>query len=549
MIKKQHFNKPQLRSLYISAPVEIAVMGRGLGKTTGILAPKSAQKYFGTLPRSTGTNINATFTQAYTRTLKELIRGWQNLGYIMDHHFIVGKRPSEKWIKQWNWKGPYAYPLDFKHIISWFNGAVMQIISQDRPGSTNGMSIDWGIADEIKLLNYDRLASEWFPANRGIIPAFAGNPYHHGYTFTTDMPVGNTGRWIFDLAGKMDKDKINDLWQVIQLEYELKQRLKVAKGNLKSQLEAQLKVIQDEINDQRKGLLYYHEGSTLDNIHALGIEYIKQQLRDTSAFLFDTQILNLRPMRLEDGYYPDFDEEYHGYFAENASYFDSSEINYEKPLFDCRKDSDVNTNESLHIALDYNKSIHPLVVAQPQGDVLRILNGLHTLYPEKLKDCINKFVKYYQFHKRKVIYYWFDHTATGEQHESRICDDVMGLLRKAGWVVIPMNIGNPGKLNWHEPRYRMFGSLFKEDDTYNFKLRFNRENTKHLIISIQMAETGSKSDGFAKNKKSEHDGKTPPEESTHYSEALDTLVYGMVASPLRHKITSNTGTGGSILIG
>ena len=28
-------------------------------------------------------------------------------------------------------------------------------------------------------------------------------------------------------------------------------------------------------------------------------------------------------MRLEDGFYPDFDEEIHGYFAEHSGYFDN----------------------------------------------------------------------------------------------------------------------------------------------------------------------------------------------------------------------------------
>src|SRR6478609_1542790 len=106
MKREQHFNKPQLRSLIIGAPFEMVVAGRATGKTVGILAPKSAGCYFETMPRGTGGILNATYTQAYTRTLKELIRGWQMLGLVADHHFIVGRRPSEQWIKMWKWKGP-----------------------------------------------------------------------------------------------------------------------------------------------------------------------------------------------------------------------------------------------------------------------------------------------------------------------------------------------------------------------------------------------------------------------------------------------------------
>jgi len=50
-----------------------------------------------------------------------------------------------------------------------------------------------------------------FPANRGIIPAFKDNPYHHGKTFTTDMPVGTAGRWILDMMNEMEKAAVNNI--------------------------------------------------------------------------------------------------------------------------------------------------------------------------------------------------------------------------------------------------------------------------------------------------------------------------------------------------
>jgi hypothetical protein len=388
MIKKLHFNKPQLRSATIDAPFEMVIAGRGTGKTTLILARKSAGSYFQTMPRSTGVGVNATYTQAYTRTLKELIRGWQMLGLIADHHFIVGRRPTEAWIKKWKWKGPYAPPIDYKHFICWYNGAVMQLISQDRPGSANGISIDWIIGDEIKLLNEEKLKSELFPANRGIIPEFSNNPYHHGYTFTTDMPVGTSGRWILDMQGKMDKQSILKIWNIQSAIYQFKQLQKKAKRQQKIKFTEAIDLLHDELNDARKGVFYFHKASTLDNIHALGIDYIKQQMRDTSNFLFDVQILNLEPIRLEDGFYPDFDEDAHGYFAEEETYFDRTEIDYLNPLLDCRKDKDLLPDAPLHISLDYNRRIHPLVVLQDNGKELKAIKGLHALYPGKLKEVL-----------------------------------------------------------------------------------------------------------------------------------------------------------------
>ena len=543
MKRQQHFNKPQLRSLVLGAPTEVVVAGRATGKTVGILAPKSAKCYFHSMPRGTGVIVNATYTQAYTRTLKELIRGWQMLGLVADHHFIVGRRPSEAWIKKWKWKGPFAPPVEYKHFISWYNGAVAQLISQDRPGSSNGISIDWIIGDEVKLLNEEKLKSELFPANRGIIPDFVNNPYHHGYTFTTDMPIGSSGRWILDMAGKMDKQQILKIWNIQSVIHKFKElQVNVAKLQ-KAKFDDAIDLLKEELNDARQGVFYYQRASTLDNIHALGIEYIKQQMRDTSEFLFDVQILNLEPARLEAGFYPDFDEDVHGYFAEEETYFDNQNIDYLNPSLTCRKDKDLIPDAPLHIALDYNRRIHPIVVGQDNGKEIKALNGLHALYPGKLKQAMELFNDYYKPHKRRLIYYWYDHTAVGDDNETRKCDEVIGYLRKGGWVVKPMYIAlQPA----HETRYRMWGHLLTNDKYYNRTFSINRENSNDLISSITHTEAEKKKDGFGKNKKPEHDDKIPATEAPHYSDALDTMVYGMLESKLPYGI-ENKASGGYVM--
>mgnify|MGYP001612000515 CR=1 FL=1 len=540
MKKQIHFNKPQLRSMTIEAPNEVAIFGRGTGKTIGILAPKSAQCYFKTMPRGTGVILNATFTQAFSRTLKELIRGWQMLGYVMDHHFLVGQRPTDKWKRKWNWKGPFAPPLDYKYFVTWFNGAVAQIVSQERVGSSNGISIDWIIGDEAKLLNEEKLKTELLPANRGIIPEFENNPYHHGITLTSDMPVGTGGRWLLDRIKAMDKEAVNQIWQLQAIKYNLAYVIMPkATAAGKKEIEKQIAVINAELTSLRKNLLYYHEASTIDNIHALGLDYIKQQLRDTTTFQFDTQILNIRPLRMEDGFYPDLDEDLHGYFAEDESYFDNKIIDPFNASLDCRKDKDLDPDAALHIALDYNRRIHPIVTAQDNGKEIRFLKGIHSLYPGKLKEACALWCEYYKTHKKKVVYYWYDHTAVGGKNDTEVCQDVIDALEKEGWIVIPMYTGQaPG----HETKYRMWGHLLTEDGHYARVFRANRENCSNLLTSMGMAEAEARKDGFGKNKKSEHDTNFPAEDSTHYSDAADQMVFGMLECDwLQYDIVPSTG--------
>ncbi len=528
--------------MMIGAPTEYLVAGRGTGKSEGVLAPKSAKCYFNTMPRGTGVIVGATYAQLLTRTLPALIAGWERIGYVMGRHYLIGKKPTEKWIRQWRWTGPYRPPLDFKYFVSWWNGAGAHLVSQDRTGSSNGITIDWIIGDEAKLLNQEKLKTELFPANRGIIKAFENNPYHHGMTFTTDMPIGTSGRWILDMMDQMDRKKVNEIWELQAVRYQLKTLMNKAGKVVAAEISKQLDVIDAELNDKRKGLLYYHEASSLDNIHALGLDYIKQQIRDTTTFQFDTQILNLRPLKLEDGFYPDLDEEYHGYFAEHEGYFDNIEFQ-NKLLLDCRKDKDLDVNQPLHISLDYNRRIHPIVIAQDNGEQIKILKGIHALYPDKLKEALDLFIAYYKHHKRKLIYYWYDHTAVGGENATEKYNDVITPLRKAGWVVMPMYVGQAPS---HYRKYQMYGHLLKESGKYSRKLRINRENCDKLIISMCMAQAEQRKDGFGKDKKSEHDPNFPAEESTHYSDALDMMIYGMLETGLIYGTESKGGGGMTI---
>jgi hypothetical protein len=545
MKTKIHYNLPQLRSITVGAPVEYLVAGRGTGKSEGVLAYKTSRYYLGTMPRSAGVAVGATYNQLLTRTLPALVAGWEKIGYILNHHYIIGKKPSEKWINKWNWKGPYRPPLDYKYFISWYNGAGAHLVSQDRQGSSNGITIDWIFGDEVKLLSQEKLKTELFPANRGRIPAFNGNPYHHGMTFTTDMPVGTAGRWILDMESKMDKTAVKKILQISKIIYELKKHYHQCLKPSKIEIDKQILILEDEINDLRFGLLYYHEASTLENIHALGIDYIKQQLRDTSQFQFDTQILNLRPMKMEDGFYPDFDEEYHGYYANNNTYLEKIDYDFNKiGTINCLRDADLNNNKPLHIAIDYNRRIHPMVVAQTDDSLIKIIKGIHALYPSKLKELIDMFLEYYKPHKNKLVYYWYDHTAVGDDNETKKCDVVIRALRKGGWKVIPMYTN---KAPSHEAKYRMWGDLLTENGYYNKKFKVNRENANSYIVSICLTRTEPRKEGFGKNKKSEHDENFPAQDSTHYGDAGDMLIFGMLQSNLSYE--GKNYTSNSILIG
>lgn len=547
--KKVYLNKPQLRSHTIFSPEEWAVMARGTGKSQGILAPKSA-RYLDMMPRCIGVFVGATFQQILTRTLPPIVAGWERMGYIEGIHYVKCQKPSKEFIRRWRWQGPYLKPSDFDYTISWWNGASIQLISQDRSGSSNGMSIDWIMGDEAKLLNRQRLEEELFPANRGTYIELAGNPHHHGKTFTTDMPVGTAGRWILEKEKQMNMDQYRALVTCLVNVQQLNKLLMCSPASQAQPIASKIVEWERLSNELRKGFVYFHKASAIDNIDLLGTYYLKDQYRLLGDFNFKTSILNQEPKKVEDGFYPSLDEEIHGYFSYDYHHF--SHAGYDAKLLenfnDCRKDADLDMDSPLHIAIDYNRRIWPIVTAQVHHlgnskKELRTLSGVHSLYPDSMEQAVDKWSNYYRYMKNRTVYFWFDHTILDVRH--RLLEDIIEALQKRGWVVHKCYIG---KTDGHTTRYTAIQTVMQENGGSDWIVRFNRDNCKDLLLSMYQAPSIESERGFKKNKKSERDSNFPANEATHYSDAWDTLFVGLVYSKVDYESMVSDGASGLVLL-
>jgi hypothetical protein len=525
-----HFNMPQLISAIVDAPFETAIFGRGTGKTEGLIASKSAKR-LDTMPRCCQVFVAATFQQLLTRTLPPVIKGWAKLGYRLGVHYLIGQKPPEKWRRMWKWEGPYQPPLKFDYVVSWWNGAIIQMISQDNIGSSNGLSIDGIFGDEAKLLKHDRLKDELFPANRGLIAAFTDNPHHHGITFTSDMPVGTSGRWLLEQEKEMDVQRIN---QILKLQGKIQEQLTLLDHAKKTDMRGVISFIaeiEQALNYLRNDLVFYHEASTLDNLDGLGVKFIRQLMRDLDPFTFSTTILNRKPRRLEDGFYPDLNEEKHGYFAYDYHKFENVGYDFDALAVGAEVDADYNNNKPLHIGVDNNKSLTPMVVAQrPAKYEIRLINSFYSEYPEKMKHTVDQFCSYYENHKRKVVYFWYDHTLIQETgHSGSVATEIIKQLRKNDWIVIERYTG---QALGHEVRYKMYGHLLTEDGYYRHYFRMNRDRCSNVFQSMYQTAAMRTKNGFGKDKSPERDPKFPQLEAPHFGEAVDMLVDGILESGL-----------------
>lgn len=521
-----HYNKPQLKTWLIDAHESWHIWGRGTGKSEGVIAPKSLRNIH-SMKRSAGGFIAATYQQLLTRTLPPVIAGWERLGYKKDLHFFVGKKPP----KSWAWKEPYVAPISYDYFISWYNGSGINMISQDRPGSSNGLSLDYVMGDEAKFLNKEKLETELFPTNRGNNHLFGHLPEHHGLLFCTDLPTSPSAKWILDKREQMDVDLVNVILQIQLKIFELNEILKKCSPSYAQKIKYEIIKYSKQLTELRMDCVYYSEASALDNIEVLGIKYIKQMKRTLPEMIYRTSILNERIIAIEDGFYPNFEESIHCYDSYNYSYLDSLDYNFDKlKQKDCRQDGDLMLDHPIHGACDYGASINLLVLGQKQPKEIKYLNMLYVLKPELINDVAADFCDYYEYHRNKTFHYHYDHTAIGTDGKSTstYADEFEGVLRKRGWNVIRNYIGQAPR---HHNKYKLWALALKGDPRLP-SIRFNRTNCEFLIISMQQAPVKNSKNGFEKDKSSEVNLNIKPQEATHPSDAADTLLYGMCSTNL-----------------
>lgn len=456
------------------------------------------------------------------RTLPALITGLEHFGFRRDIHFVVGKRPP----KYLGFEKPYVEPVRYDDVMSWHNGTIMTIISQDVSMSSNSMTLDWVIGDEAKGLDFEKLKDETFPANGGTKRYFSDCPWHHSVLFMSDMPVLQSGNWLLSYREKMDQEVIDT---IMSLMAEHRYLTTLPDSEYKKKRISQIYRL---LQDLRRVAVYYREWSTFENVDVVGLEYIKQMKRDLPPLVFQTSILSRRVGHVKTGFYPNFNEKIHCYVANNNSLLRNREYNFTKEESGCLYDTDVNLHEPICIAFDYNANINWLVAGQPSGSKLKVLKSFYVKYERKLRELVDDFCHYYRTHVTREVVFYFDSTAIGQNYAVNK-DDFAAVIceqfNKNGWTVVRKYLGNPLK---HHIKYNIINDCFT--GAKHLIPMFNKENNYALIISIQQAEVYIGSRGFQKYKGGEKLAENETdllEHRTDGSDAFDTLLIGCIQQP------------------
>ena len=547
--KTVYFNRPQRLTQLIGANTTVIVAGRRTGKTDSIAAPfvlRNMQR----MPGSTGGIVVPTFKHGLTNTLPGLLAAWKRWGFINGIHYVVGRKPPKSFAK------PITEPHDYEHVISFYNGSIAIIISQDRPGSSNSLTLSWLLVDEAKFIDYAKLKDETLPANGGIKSHFGHHSFNHSIMILSDMPQTKRGSWFLHYREKMDTDLIAAIEATVYEIWRIKSRIRALRNSdtpVPDYLKNHLRRLDRSLNQMRSVAVYYKEYSSIENLQLLGENYIKQMKRDLTPLTFQTSILCQRIGIAKDGFYSSMKER-HKY---NASDFESLDVAFRSlcddkvmdgdnlithNLITCKADADVNTYAPLCIGMDYNANINWIVVGQPSGKRLNIVKSFYVKFERKLPELVADFCAYYATHQNKTVVFYYDSTALGGNYAVNDQDFrwvIIHEFERHGWRVEDVYLGNPMR---HDEKYLLINQGFAGKQ--RLMPFFNHQNNDDLILAIQAAGVSRGRLGFRKDKAGEKLAETEEDRLEHRTDgtdAFDTLYIGCEKFPYTESASLNIG--------
>ena len=344
------------------------------------------------------------------------------------------------------------------------------------------------------------------------------------------LPTVETS-WFLDYERKCDKELIQliqgtvyEIWR-----YEAHIRDLVAKGQVPSKsIQSKIRTLHRDLCRMRSVATYYREASTIYNMQVLGEAFIDKLKRDLPPLTFQTSVLCKRIGIARDGFYNSMTEG-NKYSAANFSYLDNLEYQFDKIKDPCSlADSDVDTNQPIAIAFDYNANINWLVAGQPRRSQLLVLKSFFVKFERKLPELVGDFCLYYRHHKRKEVVFYYDSTALGSNYAVNDQDFrwvIKDAFRAQGWRVNEVYIGRPMR---HIEKQLLINRMLAGKS--KLKVMINRENNEDLLVSIQTAGVynGGKDKRGEKLAETEED---KLEARTDGSDAFDTLCIGCERFP------------------
>ncbi|MEI7723468.1 MAG: hypothetical protein WCK09_00330 [Bacteroidota bacterium] len=504
--------------------------GRGTAKSTEILAKRTIDVVYD-MPRASFAFVSDTYVNLMTNIIPAILTGWEGrMKFLENYHFVVDVPPPDHWPK------PLVKTFSFKHTISTFNGCKFFLTSLDRPSSNAGISVVHHFGDEAKYLQWDKL-SKLFPTLRGDYALYGHSHYFMGQTFCSDMADPSVGEsdWMLRMEKNMDKEQITriiqsaiilneinlELYQAEQKGEDIK-RIDNIKKNQARWIERIRKIRQDST--------FFYIVSSFANADILTLRYFQNLLASLTFEEFKTAVLSIRKT-LEKG------ARFYGALADKHFYIDGYNYDY-YDKFGIR-DNVSQTSAGLKY-VQHDKILEggfdagnmmSLVIGQEQGNQYRVLKGMYTLTPEWIRELGDKFITFFEPHKRKVLHLYHDRSTnqyrkTGRDVATQLKHDIEynKAGTRTGWIVQLMSVGQ-GNIS-HSDEFNLMNIMMGEKDKRLPKLLIDKFECKELKSQLEITPVTKSSKGEIQKVK-KGDKLSPSRlamESTNFCDAFKYLL-------------------------
>ena len=546
--------------------------GRGTGKSA-FLSFNMADVTIG-LPRMMGGFCGASAKQNYTRTMPNVLKIMNLLGFTEGVYYFLGRPPAKL-----RWPTPLAKPRVWENCVSFANGFVWQMISLAVKGSANGLNLAALMGDETKYMPWQRVKEEVLPTLRGdFMPPDARKVEQQRWGYGTNPKVNNhwlSQLWVSDAGlnareclwekeAEFETHEVNDKIKEKMAELRYLERYHPKQAQQLAQNDNFLR----ELYALRTQSESFWRFSSIENAALLGGEaWIRQMKRELPDLLFRLQILGQPRGSAKDGFYCNFSElntyvsdeiedvvfdKYSARIKGRAldgqrwpTDYESETLDWEQMLHDgedCSLDLDLDYSEPLRIALDANADINCFVVGQTrihQGrTAVMVMKEFFVQGEIRLRGLSKLFAQYYKPFLRRgckeVIFYVASSVRQGankayaleESEQSRFDIVVADELTNYGFKVTRAEF-----TSWrHERKYQYINDCFSFVESP--AVYINRESGRCDYLRAALENTAVVPGTFRKYKdteklKSEEGIGGDKRQRTTITDAFDDLLIGI----------------------
>jgi hypothetical protein len=468
-------------------------LGRGSGKTTHIMAPR-LDRVQNDMPGSCLVLGAATYKSIFDNILAGIFEYFRET-YVRGIYYEVGKQPPK------HFKECATYIDDYRHTITFHNGAVVQFVSCDRPESMLGKNAAHLFIDEMLRIPKEKFMERIIPALRADRAKFGHSPYFMGITGFSSTPNFETDEdWFLDYEKNMDIELINC---IIEMAYELDLRisdLNVLTANFADEtkirrLETFVQRWKKRLDDFRRGQTFYVRASSFSNIKILGIDYIQNQIKGIpDEDKLNTSIFSVRKTKVKDLFFGKFGKRH--LFDDSYSYQYIDTVSADGEIEQTSRNL-LHCDTALPLHLGYDPGPFSSIVVGQKNIKLkefRIIKNFWAIHPEQQIELAKQITDFFKYHRRKQIFLHYDRAANQrnpkyrdfyEQTADLNDTDAVILkreLEKHGWLVQLMSLGQ-GIITYAQ-HYRLLGILFGNPDPKHDKILIDKNECEALVSSI-----------------------------------------------------------------